>query len=307
MMMSPMNRCWAWRVLVAATSGCGFQAQASVVDAAVDAAIDAPLGSCAPLRCDPNATCVATAGAATCVCRSGYAGDGASCSDVNECATNNGGCSAACQNTVGGFTCYVPRSCVDIAAHVPGGADGPYTLYLGGDLAKPWTAYCANLATTPREYLTLTGGNTARYVAGGASLGTDVTTTYAKVRIDPATLKLDVNDRLFAASQGAIDHAHSGVIATSVALGAAIDCVGSGAANATASIDLTGTPFALTGAAAFALVGTAALGTVAVTANNQRAAITGGGFCGWNAPVGAKVVPFNDNTAGLGLPVVYAP
>ena len=45
-----------------------------------------------PTVCDVNASCTQFALDQVCICDSGYAGDGMSCSDVNECATDNGGC-----------------------------------------------------------------------------------------------------------------------------------------------------------------------------------------------------------------------
>ena len=53
----------------------------------------------------------------------GYSGDGLTCTDVNECATNNGGCggNATCTNSPGSFSCAcnsgytgVAPSCVDV-------------------------------------------------------------------------------------------------------------------------------------------------------------------------------------------------
>jgi hypothetical protein len=53
--------------------------------------------------CDPNATCQGT----QCVCNDGWTGPGETCTDVNECETNNGGCdpTATCTNTDGGRDC----------------------------------------------------------------------------------------------------------------------------------------------------------------------------------------------------------
>ena len=54
-------------------------------------------------ECDANASCEASG----CVCNPGFSGDGATCEDVDECATNNGSCdaNATCTNTPGSRTC----------------------------------------------------------------------------------------------------------------------------------------------------------------------------------------------------------
>eukprot|EP01116_Phalansterium_solitarium_P016693 TRINITY_DN3934_c0_g4_i1.p1 TRINITY_DN3934_c0_g4~~TRINITY_DN3934_c0_g4_i1.p1 ORF type:complete len:1074 (-),score=236.00 TRINITY_DN3934_c0_g4_i1:25-3246(-) len=46
-----------------------------------------------------------------CTCLPGFAGDGFSCDDLDECAENNGGCApeAVCFNVVGGRNCMCPR------------------------------------------------------------------------------------------------------------------------------------------------------------------------------------------------------
>lgn len=86
--------------------------------------------SCGP--CDPNAACVS----GMCVCNAGFTGDGATCADVDECATNPSACGngGMCINEPGGFSCTCAAGyelsgdmCVDIdeCATANGGcADG---------------------------------------------------------------------------------------------------------------------------------------------------------------------------------------
>lgn len=90
--------------LLWALAGCG-----KVVTGGPDAAptIDTALGldgagTCAP-ACAINASCVGDA----CMCNDGFTGDGHTCSDINECATGNGGCdvNADCLNAAGSFSC----------------------------------------------------------------------------------------------------------------------------------------------------------------------------------------------------------
>ncbi len=68
-------------------------------------------GSCDGVVCAPQAACQAQP-APHCACPAGYSdpnGDGTSCDDIDECATDNGGCDplVKCQNTPGGFSCGV--------------------------------------------------------------------------------------------------------------------------------------------------------------------------------------------------------
>jgi hypothetical protein len=60
--------------------------------------------------CDANAKCINETGSSRCECKPGFDGDGATCTDIDECATDNGGCTgvATCTNTSGGHTCHCP-------------------------------------------------------------------------------------------------------------------------------------------------------------------------------------------------------
>lgn len=82
-----------WMLVVLVVAACGEIAPQT---------IDAAVGPCEP-GCDPNAACEATG----CVCEAGFTGDGFTCTDINECETNNGGCdvNGFCLNDPGGSRC----------------------------------------------------------------------------------------------------------------------------------------------------------------------------------------------------------
>ena len=70
------------------------------------AAGSAPETTCAEMQCVEG--CTDTINGPVCdACPDGFSGDGETCSDVDECATDNGGCDslALCMNESGGFTC----------------------------------------------------------------------------------------------------------------------------------------------------------------------------------------------------------
>ncbi|XP_078589324.1 complement receptor type 2-like [Branchiostoma floridae x Branchiostoma japonicum] len=65
------------------------------------------INECTRNRCHSLATCTNTIGSFQCTCFSGYAGDGFTCADINECAAVPGPCHqfADCTNLPGSFTC----------------------------------------------------------------------------------------------------------------------------------------------------------------------------------------------------------
>jgi hypothetical protein len=199
----------------------------------------------------------------------------------------------------------MPTSCSDIKSHIADAPDGTYTLYLGGDAGKPWQAFCAGMAGTPREYLSLTGANFAQYTHGGKSPGTDVRTTYTKVRFDPATQKVDITDRTFATSTGMLNHTGSGTIVTSMPYGVAMDCVGNASKSGVAQIDLGATAFDLAPNQFFA---GGALPGSNLQIGSKRATLNGGGDCGWFGPTNNLFNPINGNVnPSTILQLRYAP
>jgi len=84
---------WSFALLVV-LAACG-EVPLTFIDAGGD-------GTCQP-ACGEHATCTDN----TCACDPGYTGDGQTCTDANECLTDNGGCdvNALCTNVPGGRTC----------------------------------------------------------------------------------------------------------------------------------------------------------------------------------------------------------
>ncbi|NTX01026.1 Vps62-related protein [Myxococcus sp. CA040A] len=192
------------------------------------------------------------------------------------------------------------KSCREIKNARPQAGDGEYTLHLMGDAARPWKAWCHDMAGTPTEYLPLPENglhsNFSQYTAGGAAPGSNVRTVFSKLRINPVTLEVDTSDRRFATSTGALSHNGQANISTMpYATAMSCDWGGSGRAN----VDLRGTPFKLP-ADYFVTSGFSQLGAASYSFVDQVVSITGGGYCGWTAPLGA------DPALGGALPLFYA-
>ena len=143
-----------------------------------------------------------------------------------------------------GSSVHFYGSCGDIRRHLVKAPDGDYLLYNNGNL---FTVYCDDMSSNmPREYIDLVktgyGANFSQYTAGGASPGTNVRTMFKRLRINPASLTVDIGDLTFASSTGSL--MHSGTVkVTSMPYGVAMSCTAPQAANGTGNIDLRYTPF----------------------------------------------------------------
>jgi hypothetical protein len=187
-----------------------------------------------------------------------------------------------------------PASCQQLKSANPAATDGEYTLYVNGDAAMSWTAYCANMAGTPAEFLTLqqTGGSSNFSQYTGYS---SVRTSYFKLRIDPVTLRVNTADQSFTASSGQLWHGNESVTSMPYAVAMSCDATDSGRGN----IDLRGTAFTVA-ANQFAIGGYYPSGATTYGAGNQQVDLRGGGFCGWNSLPGS-FNPFNHNGGQLQL------
>lgn len=285
--------------IVMLVTGCSFSttvAPASGDDVVEPDAPPAPI-ACGDLTCDPNATCLSDP--ARCACSGGFTGDGFTCADVDECAVA-ATCPAACLNKPGTFECYAPQTCADVKAKIPSFTMGNVTLYLGGNAARPWTAFCA---ANGKEYLSLSSAN--NYAQYSRDSGADVRTTYTKIRIVPnaTSAVVDIDDKTYATSTGSLMHGSDTV--TSMPYGVAMDCEGSGNASGVAAIDLAGTPFVVNDP--FETRGSGAAGSSNVQNGGRQVQISGGGNCGWRSPAPAPFNPYNSIGPSPILELSYAP
>lgn len=240
---------------------------------------------------------------------------GGAVNDPRNCVVSPDACSASqicntetevCEDVLTEEPLRYPQTCRELATTKPDATDGSYTLYLGGDAARPWTAYCKDLGTqAPTEYLTLPAtsptngnGNFAQYTAGGNAPGSDVRTIYQRVRLDPLRLLVDVSDRTYASSSGSLLHYRATL--TAVPFATAHDCLAPDSATGLGRIDLTGTPFAVA-PDAFERQGDSPGGAATYRAHDQVVTLTGGGLCGSLVP---KLPPGGTATT-FTLPLVY--
>jgi len=191
-----------------------------------------------------------------------------------------------------------PASCAGVRAALPIAGDGNYLLNTGSHLVP---VYCHDMAGTPREYVTLGATNFSQYTAGGASPGTSVRTTFTRVRLNPATLTVDINDLTFATSSGSLTL--GGLVVTSMPYAVAMSC--DSGPSGVGRADLSGTAFTL--AASYQVGGFNASGTAAVSGDNRSVDLAGGGYCGWITSAPFIYNPVNPSGADFHLALACAP
>lgn len=180
-----------------------------------------------------------------------------------------------------------------------------YTLYVGSDPSQPWTATCS----AQNAYLAVSGSNFGQYTHSTVTGGSDVRTSFTKIRIDPEHFTVDVDDQTFASSVGKLQHGGNPSAqntVTSMPLGVAMDCTGPNSETGLGGVDLTGTPFTI--ASFYAAQGNNTGSAATTPAPDHRSiALTGGGNCGWTAVTSSPNNPFNSNGGGFILVLAYTP
>lgn len=121
-----------------------------------------------------------------------------------------------------------PKTAVELAQLHPQFPDGEYTLYLDGDSAQPFKAYCYDMNGSPIEYLALSGNNFSN------DRRSSTRTSWSKIRFDPLSKQVNTSDYRFASSNGSGIHVPYGTGINSVSNSSGI-----------ASLNLVETSFAI--------------------------------------------------------------
>jgi hypothetical protein len=191
-----------------------------------------------------------------------------------------------------GYVAPVPASCAAIHTTNSLLADGDYTIQSAG---HNFTVYCAGMASSPKEYLTLAVTGPGKNFGSWAGEYTQpvnqrlLTTSYTRVRINPWSLKVATGDVTFASSTAPVFG--PGHLLYSYNFASAGDCLADGSQQGQANVDLTGTPFRMNDS--FFVDGWNPAGTIngvpggTVVVHSQIVTLTGGGFCGGTTPVHA--------------------
>jgi hypothetical protein len=204
------------------------------------------------------------------------------------------GACAVCAAPASASVTAPPASCADVVAANPSATDGNYTIYPNGEI---FTVHCADMSSAPKEYLTLQNTTNANYSTDVDSSGGTLVTDFTKVRLDPATLRVDITDARFSATSGYVNYNnHYGPENYAVAS----DCAWYYTAGGTANVDVTGTPFYVNDT--FIPQGYGQAGSSTFSSNDQVVNLTGGGYCGDNEPSGHTYLQLGYNGIMVNTP-----
>jgi serine/threonine protein kinase len=167
----------------------------------------------------------------------------------------------------------------------------------GGGPLRAFEVYCAGMADAAdaegaREYLPLaadTERNSTRFRYGeGTCPCPDLVRRFTHVRLAPSTLVINPLDGTFATYDRPLScerrHRHQCGESTNLAWGGAGSCRGVADTSGSASIDLSGTGFALAPDTKFVPAGFGAAGKAVFSADRRTATLSGGGLCGSLVP-----------------------
>ena len=210
------------------------------------------------------------------------------------------------------------RSCADIKARTGTTTDGVYMIDPDREATdlRPFSVFCAGMSSAaPREYLELARRslpsdpptvNFATY-AGGMAHGEFlcpcgvIAMVFTRIRINPANLVVDVDDRTFAiftsttnatCLQQNTSVCQQSAYPTVASYGVARSCMVGDTSSGRANIDLRDMAFHIAGngTAMFMPEGSAGGGMVMLDAVRKQAAVQGGGDCGgFGAGAGVKL------------------
>jgi hypothetical protein len=190
-----------------------------------------------------------------------------------------------------------PRSCEE-ARRAGQMADGLRSIDPDGSgPQRAFKVYCAGMAAGAnadgaREYLPLAADaerNSTHFRYGQSPCPCpDLVRRFTHVRIAPATLVVDPSDGTFATYDRPLTcerrHRNQCGESTNLAWGGAGSCRGVGDTSGTASIDLSGTAFALAPDTKFVPAGFGSAGSSVVSGDRRSAQLSGGGLCGSLVP-----------------------
>lgn len=225
------------------------------------------------------------------------------CVDPASDAKHCGECGRACgdDELCAASACAYATSCADLLEHVGPIDDGEHTIQPTG--RTPFKVHCAGMRTdSPKDYLTLEhtrgkefpNANYSAYDKGTCQCADDARRFFEKIRLDPATLTVDLTDATFAVdvtTATACWASATGVcsIGRNLPYATTGNCILNGGAIP-GNVDLGGTPFSIDPAVTFVPSGYIPYGSSTFSPDRKKVDFTGGGFCGGNAPSGPLVL-----------------